>query len=93
MSRRKKIARRSQGALEDMHVMYFSRNGLVLEHPLPIRTTVNGQYYCAPLQHNVRQDLRCKQPELPERGVILLHDNAAPHRQRDVQNLVQHWGW
>jgi hypothetical protein len=41
----------------------------------------------------MRWALRCKQPELPERGVILLHDNATPHRQRDVQNLVQHWGW
>jgi hypothetical protein len=23
----------------------------------------------------------------------LLQDNATPHRHRDVQNLVQRWGW
>jgi hypothetical protein len=36
--------------------------------------------------------LRRKQPELLERGAILLQDNATPHRHRDVQNLVQRWG-
>jgi hypothetical protein len=89
MSPRKKIARRSQGALKVMHVMSFSRNGLVLDHPVPVGTTVNGPYYCSLLQHKVRKALRHKQPELLERGAILLQDNATPHCHRDVQNLVQ----
>jgi hypothetical protein len=38
------------------------------------------------------QALRRKQPELLERGAILLQDNATTHRHRDVQNLVQRWG-
>jgi hypothetical protein len=33
--------------------------------------------------------VRRKQPELLERGAILLQDNATPHCRRDVQNLVQ----
>jgi histone-lysine N-methyltransferase SETMAR len=41
----------------------------------------------------VRKALCHKQPELLERGAILLQDNATPHRHCDVQNLVQHWGW
>jgi histone-lysine N-methyltransferase SETMAR len=41
----------------------------------------------------VRPALRRKQPELLERGAILLQHNATPHRHRDVQNLVQRWGW
>jgi histone-lysine N-methyltransferase SETMAR len=93
MSPRKRIARRSQGALKVMHVMFFSRHGLVLDHPVPVGTTVNGPYYCSLLQHKVRPALRRKQPELLERGAILLQDNATPHRHRDVQKLVQHWGW
>jgi len=80
MSPRKKTARRSQDALKVMHAMYFGRNGLVLDHPVPVCTTVNGQYYCALLQRNLRRALRCGQPELFERGVILLHDNATSHR-------------
>jgi hypothetical protein len=73
--------------------MFFSRNGLVLDHPVPVGTTVNGRYYCSLLQHKVRKALCRKQPELLEHGAILLQDNATPHRHRDVQNLVQRWGW
>jgi hypothetical protein len=47
MAPRKKIARHSQGALKVMHIMFFSQNGLVLDHPMPIGTTVNGPYYCS----------------------------------------------
>jgi hypothetical protein len=60
---------------------------------VPVGTTVNSQYYCSLLQDKVRLALRHKQPELLERGAILLQDNATPHRHRDVQNLVQLWGW
>jgi hypothetical protein len=41
-SPRKKIARRRQGALKVMNVMFFSQNGFVLDHPVPIGTMVNG---------------------------------------------------
>jgi histone-lysine N-methyltransferase SETMAR len=47
----------------------------------------------AHLQDKVRPALRRKPPALLERGAILFQDNATPHRQRDVQNLVQRWGW
>jgi hypothetical protein len=76
-----------------MLVMFFSQNGLVLGHPVPVGMTINGQYYCVLLQDKVRPALNCIQPELLEHGVILLQDNAAPHRHHDVQNLVQCWGW
>jgi hypothetical protein len=75
-----------------MHVMFFSRNGLVLDNPMLVGTTVNGTYYCSLLQDKVRPALRRKQPELREHGAILLQDNATPHRHCDVQNLVQRWG-
>jgi hypothetical protein len=28
-----------------------------------------------------------------EHGAILLQDNATSYRNRDVQNLLQRWGW
>jgi len=34
-----------------------------------------------------------KQPELLEHGVILLQDNAVPHRQYGVQRMVQQCRW
>ena len=89
----KKIAQRSQGALKFMLVMFSSRNGLMLDHTLPVIMTISGQYYCALLQNKVRLAVHCKQPELLERGVILLQDNATAYRHCDVQNLVQRWCW
>jgi len=64
----------------------------LLDHPMPLGTMVNGQYYCALLQEKERRVL-CRKRELRENGVILLQENATPHRHSDVQYLVQHWGW
>jgi len=86
MSPRKTIAWRIQGALK---VIYFSRNGRVFDHPVPIGAMVNGQNYCALLQSKVRLAVHREQPELPQHGVILIQDNAEPHCHNDVQNLVQ----
>jgi len=57
---------------------------------VPVGTVVRGRYYRPSLQ--VRPALRCKQLELLENGVISLQDNATPHHNRDVQNLVQCYG-
>jgi hypothetical protein len=93
LSLRKGIAWHSHDALKVMHIMFFIQNGLVLDHHVPIGMTGNGQYYCALLLDEVRRSLHCQQSELLEHGVILLQDNAALHRHRDVQNLVQLSGW
>jgi hypothetical protein len=69
---RKKTACFSQNALKVMHFMFFSCSGLVHDHPMPVGTTVNCQYYCAVLQDKVRPVVHHKQPELPEHGVIVL---------------------
>jgi len=52
MSLRMKIVQGSQGALKVMHVLFFSQNGLVVDHPVPNGMTVIGQYYCAVLLDN-----------------------------------------
>jgi len=38
-------------------------------------------------------DVSLKQQKLLEYGVTLLQDKATHHRQSDVQNLVNLWGW
>ena len=85
---KEKIARHIKGALKVMHVMFFSWNGLVLDHSVPIGTTVIVQYCCALLQDKVRPALNHEQPELLQHGVILLQESAATHCHHDVQNLV-----
>lgn len=58
MSPRKKIAQRNPGAPQVTHVMFFSWNGPVLEHPMPVK----DQHCRALLQDTVRLALHCKQP-------------------------------
>jgi hypothetical protein len=55
----RKTAQHIQLALKVMHIM-FSQNGLVVDHCVPIGTTINGQYYCTLLQDKVRPDLNRK---------------------------------
>jgi len=42
------------GALKVVHIMFFSKSVLVLDHCVPICTTANGQYYCTLLQDKVK---------------------------------------
>jgi hypothetical protein len=81
---RKKTAHHSPGALKVIHVLFFSQNGLVLDQPVPVGTTVNGQYFCSLLQDKERPALQSKQLKLLQCDVILLQNKA---------NLVQCWGW
>jgi hypothetical protein len=93
MSLRTKIVWGSQGALEAMHVLFFSQNGLVLDHPVPVGMVGIGQYYCAFLLDKMRPAVCLNQRELLEHGVILLQDNSTSHRHCGVQDLLQHWCW
>ena len=54
---------------------------------MPIGKTFNGQYYCAFLQEKEMRVLSRKR-EMRENCVILLQDNATPHRRSDVQYLL-----
>jgi hypothetical protein len=92
-SLRNRIAWRSQSSPKIMQVMFFSRNGLVHDHPMPVGTAVSGHYYCIHFQYKVRPGFRCTEPELLEHYVILLQDIATPHCHHDVRNFVQQWGW
>ena len=89
---RKKLAQCSQGALKVMHIMFFSQNGLLFDHPLPVCALDIGLYYCWHLQDKVRPAVCHKHPEVLECGVIFLQDNTTPHHHHDLQNLVQK-GW
>jgi transposase len=84
------IARRSLGALS----FSSAKMGLCLTIPCQLapRPMAHITAHSCRIRWG-RPALRRKQPELLERGAILLQDNATPHRHCDVQNLVQRWGW
>ena len=55
-------ARRKQGSLKIMHIIFFDSSGVILRWPVPAGTTVNTQYYKMVLQDKLRPVIRKKTP-------------------------------
>lgn len=80
-------------AFKVMHIIFFDHLGILVDHAVPKGTTVNGQYYREVLRNKLRPAIRKKRHELLERGVILLHDNARPHKAACVEELLAGYEW
>ena len=92
-SPRPQKAIRKQGLLKIMHVIFFDVQGIILDHPVPHGSTVNGDYYKMILKDKLFPAVKRKRPNLVESGVILLHDNASPHRRSDVIEQIDSLNW
>ena len=57
----------------------FGSQGIVLNHMVPDKTIVNGDYYSGVLREQLRRAIRDKRPELYRSGFILNQDNAPVH--------------
>ena len=58
---------------------------------MPHGETVNAQYYAVYLQNHLRHAVRHKWQQL--QNVIILHDNATPHKAICVRDLLRCWRW
>ena len=76
-----------------MHIVFFDVNGVVLNWPVPVGVTVNGDYYRWVLKDKLRPAIRKKRPDFLQEGVILHHDNAPVHKSRVVSELVEGYSW
>lgn len=84
---------RARAAIKVMHITFFDKKGILFDHAVPPRTTVNGDYYLNILRTGLRQAIRRKRPELIDGKIILLQDNAGPHRKKEVLEAMESWGW
>lgn len=80
-------------AFKVMHVVFFDHEGLLLDHAVPRGTSVTAAYYRDILREKLRPAIRKKRPNLLNRGVILLHDNARPHTAQVVTDLLASYKW
>ena len=53
--------------------------GIVLNHMVPDKTIVNGDYYSSVLREQLRRAIRDNRLELYRSGLILHQDNAPEH--------------
>ena len=58
---------------------------------VPHGETVNAQDLAAYMQNHLRRAVKRKQPQL--QNVIILHDNATPHKAICFRDLLRRWRW
>ena len=86
-------ARRKQGGLKVMHIIFIDIFGVILSWPVPSGTTVNGAYYLWVLREKLRPAIRKKRPNFILQDVIFHHDNAPAHCKREVLEVFDSWDW
>lgn len=75
-----------------MLIFFFDQDNPFLIDILQQWITVNGQHYLQTLT-NLSQAIESRRPSKFPRGVILLHDNARPHKANKITALVQKFKW
>ena len=78
--------RQSKSAGKVMIITFFDCRGLVYQHEVPSKTTVNANYYVEVLKQ-LRRHILKKRPEIADNW-ILHHDNATPHTARVVLDCL-----
>ena len=70
-----------------MVILVYDVQGVILYHFVSHDETVNAQCYAAYMQNHLRRAVRCERPQL--QNVIILHDNATPHKAIRVRDLLR----
>ena len=92
-SSRPRKFRQGPSQVKVMLIVAYDMQGIILVHHVPPKTTVNSAYYRHFLQQNLRPALRKKRQNLLQDGVLILHDNATPHKAHTVQALLEEYQW
>ena len=85
--------RRTQGALKQLAIIAYDNRGILVTDYVPIGQSVTGTYYAKFLQAKLRPAIRKKRPALLRDGVVVLHDNATPHKSKEVTSLIRAYDW
>ena len=75
-----------------MATVSWDMRGVLLLHFSAPNETVNSAAYQATLK-KLKRAVQRKRPQMSDKRVLLLHDNAQPHRAHATVNLLERWGW
>jgi hypothetical protein len=71
---------------------FWDRQGVLLVDVLPQRTTTKSAVYCETLK-KIRRAIKNKNHGMLSTTILLLHDNARPHRAAQTQDLIISFKW
>ena len=75
-----------------MATVFWDMHDVLLLHFSPPNETVNSAAYQATFK-KLKRAVQCKRPQMSDKRVLLLHDNARPHTGHVTVNLLERWGW
>ena len=71
-----------------MVTVFWDMHGVLLLHFIPPNETVNSAGYQANLK-KIKRAVQRKRPQMSDKRVLLLHDNARPHSAHATVNLLE----
>ena len=75
-----------------MAIIFCDIQGIILNHFVPPKTTVTGNYYATVIKSELLPAIKRKRPHLERSGVLLHHDNALSHSSHIVMDTVNKLG-
>ena len=70
-----------------MAIIFCDIQGIILNHFVPPKITVTGNYYATVIKSELLPAIKRKRPHLERSGILLLHDNAPSHSSRIVMDV------
>ena len=85
--------RRSQNCAKMLMIFAYDFRGVLTAHRVPIGETVNKEYYKMYIRTMLRPAIRRKRQEMIDLTLLILHDNASPHKANFVKELMESYQW
>ena len=79
----------SRSAGKVMSIIFCDIQGIILNHFVPPKTTVTGNYYASVIESDLLPAIKRKRPQLMRSGILLHHDNAPSHSSRIVLDTIK----
>ena len=79
----------SRSAGKVMAIIFCDIQGIILNHFVPPKTIVTGNYYASVIKSDLLPAIKRKRPQLMRFGILLHHDNAPGHSSRVVLDTIK----
>ena len=79
----------SRSAGKVMAIFFCDIQGIILNHFVPPKTTVTGNYNASVIKSDLLPAIKRKRPQLMRSGILLHHDNAPGHSSHIVLDTIK----
>jgi histone-lysine N-methyltransferase SETMAR len=86
---RPQVCRPSFRSRKRMFTIFLNSRGVVAVDVLPEGETITGKYYTEVVLPKVVAGIKEQRPSLGTARTLLHHDNASPHKTKQVQNFLE----